>query len=77
MEIKILMVYLLDVEGVMIFLKKNNEPHKMGDMPKKMTTKPQPKSVEKQALSSRDGTYFMLTLCNDSTQQVNSRKSTK
>ena len=35
MEIKILLVYLLDVEGVMIFLKKNNEPHKMGDMPKK------------------------------------------
>lgn len=29
------MVYLLDVERVMIFLKKNNEPHKMGDMPKK------------------------------------------
>lgn len=52
------MVYLLDVEEMMIFLKKIMNPIKWGICKKKMTTKPQPKSVEKQALFSRDGAYL-------------------
>ena len=53
------MVYLLDVEGVMIFLKKNSEPHKWEICQKKMTTKPQPKEIQNQALSCEDSAWLL------------------